>query len=148
MLPQLDISVYTSQVFWLIVSLSILVILLNKCFIPRLNCSLDKRETFFKQEDSDIDVLENKLCEVETKIKNIEVQGGIRSSEIIRKAIVKSEENFENQLKVLRAENEELLDATRNRVRLDLKNLEDNIKQQISVSSELIFQKLVGRCQK
>jgi F-type H+-transporting ATPase subunit b len=44
-MPQLDISTYFSQLFWLLVSFSLLYFLLSKFFLPKITFILDNRKT-------------------------------------------------------------------------------------------------------
>ncbi len=42
-LPQLDVSTYTSQLFWLAITFGLLYLLLAKVFLPRLSALLEER---------------------------------------------------------------------------------------------------------
>lgn len=43
-MPQLDVSTYTSQLFWLLISWGILFVFLWKVIVPRISGKLSKRE--------------------------------------------------------------------------------------------------------
>ena len=44
MLPQLDLTHYSSQVFWLVVCAVVLIVAMRKVFIPRMNDIIKRRE--------------------------------------------------------------------------------------------------------
>ncbi|MDR2667145.1 MAG: hypothetical protein LBB34_03490, partial [Holosporales bacterium] len=84
MLPQLDISVYFSQLFWLSVCVSTLIIAFKKCFIPRINRLISERNAFISQKEDNIQKLEIELRKIEDDIEALKNHGLARSSEIIR----------------------------------------------------------------
>ena len=44
MLPQLDLTHYSSQIFWLVVCAVVLIVAMRKVFIPRMNDIIKRRE--------------------------------------------------------------------------------------------------------
>jgi len=48
-MPQLDVSTYTSQLFWLLISWGILFIFLWKVIVPKMSGKLSKREAKIKE---------------------------------------------------------------------------------------------------
>ena len=44
MLPQLDLTHYSSQIFWLVVCAVVLIVAMRKVFIPRMNDIITRRE--------------------------------------------------------------------------------------------------------
>lgn len=42
-LPQMDVSTYASQVFWLLIAFGVLYLLLSRVFLPRLGAVLEER---------------------------------------------------------------------------------------------------------
>jgi F-type H+-transporting ATPase subunit b len=49
MLPQLEIGTYFSQIFWLIICVSIIYVFLKHIFIPRLESSMEARKNYVQK---------------------------------------------------------------------------------------------------
>ncbi|MDR1289495.1 MAG: hypothetical protein LBJ77_03885 [Holosporales bacterium] len=142
MLPQLDTSFYFSQLFWLCVSLSVLIVAFKKCFIPRMDKVFQARGQHIKEHSEAIEKLEHDLIETENLIKQIQEDGLRRSAEIVRNAVKKYENAIDTQLKFMRAENEERMNATRNRIRKEIDGLESIFKMQVEITAQTAFERL------
>jgi F0F1-type ATP synthase membrane subunit b/b' len=142
MLPQLDPTFFTSQAVWLFVCLAALVTAFKKSFIPRINASLDKRDEFIKKLKSDIRILEAEVAALEEKILDIKTEEVRRTSSIIKNAIKKSGTVLEEQLQILKTENEDLINGTRRHLRDEIKGLEQVFKLQIEITANVLYEKL------
>ena len=73
-LPQMDISSYSSQIFWLIVTFGILYIFMWKIAIPQLRTTVEERKDKISNDLSDAEQLkieaQSILEEYEAKITN------------------------------------------------------------------------------
>jgi F0F1-type ATP synthase membrane subunit b/b' len=77
LLPQLDFSTYGSQIFWLIVTFSILYFSLSKVFLPNIISLIKKRQSYIDDiykkieiEDGTISELENEKLTIINNTKN------------------------------------------------------------------------------
>ena len=86
LLPQLDISTYGSQIFWLIITFSILYFSLSKVFLPHIISLVKKREHYIEGIYQDIDVENGKIKELE--VENLSIMNKTRSNagDIIKSA--------------------------------------------------------------
>ncbi|MDR3031349.1 MAG: hypothetical protein LBU35_03115 [Holosporales bacterium] len=144
-MPQLDSSSYCSQLFWLFISLSVLVLLFKKYFIPRMNLIIEKRDGHISKYNSEIEKLE---CDVKILSENLrEIQNNsiIKSAEMIHAATKKSSEFLDEQIKIIKKENEELLNGIKKRLEEEIKSLDSAFKTQIEITSQIIFNKLLER---
>ncbi|MDR0942628.1 MAG: hypothetical protein LBM19_03400 [Holosporales bacterium] len=142
MLPQLDSSFYTSQLFWLFVCLAILIAAFKKCFIPRINSIRLKRSSFIEKKNNDIKVLESSVLKLEEEIRALKELEIKRSSEIIKDAVKKSEIALNERSKIIKRENEKSIDETRSKFGSEIKNLELRFNSQIISATQKIYEKL------
>lgn len=70
MLPQLDLTHYTSQMFWLLVSLAVLVIAMQKVFVPRMNGIITRREKTIVDNEASLTELKRLRDELMNRIEN------------------------------------------------------------------------------
>ena len=111
-LPQLDIATYDSQIFWLIITFSILYFSISKVFLPNILNLIKNREIHINEimnkissEDDRINLLQDEHREIAEKNKK-EIDG---ISNIAKKEIVKiQQENLQSIEQNLKAMNNEL----------------------------------------
>ena len=65
-MPQLDTTFWVSQIFWLVVTFSILFVLLSKLILPKISANLETRKSLILD---NISIAEKKRQESESKIK-------------------------------------------------------------------------------
>ena len=139
MLPQLDSSVYFSQLFWLFVCLSVLVWLFKKYYIPRMNMLIERRDNTISGYKSDVEKLEKDIDSAKEEIKRINTEALKKSSEIISAATKKSERILDEQMKLIKKENDELVYGTKKRLEGEIKKLDSAIKFHIDIAAQTIF---------
>jgi len=145
MLPQLDITYYTSQLFWLFVCLGILVFLFKKTFIPRMNNLINKRDSIIEEGKASISILELEISSLKDEINSIKNQELKQTSKIIKDSVIKSEKILEEQLKFIKNENTELLHAEKLKFNSEINSLETSLKSQVENSSKVFLDKLFLR---
>ena len=76
-MPQLEITTYPSQIFWLVVSFLILYLIMSRIIIPRISSVIKNRETEIKnnihvseQMYKDTEIINNEYEETKKKIEN------------------------------------------------------------------------------
>ena len=65
-MPQLDTEFWVSQIFWLVITFSILFVLLSKLILPKISANLETRKSLILE---NISTAEKKRSESESKIK-------------------------------------------------------------------------------
>jgi F-type H+-transporting ATPase subunit b len=75
-MPQFDPSTYTSQLFWLVLCLGVLVVFMKRVFVPRLMSNLDAREGAIRASTDEAQKLVQQTRELEdalsAKLQNAE----------------------------------------------------------------------------
>jgi len=101
-MPQLNVLTYTSQLFWLFISLGILFVYLWKFFIPKMFSKLSEREEKVKKILSltqQLDSQANKMIEEhDQKLRNLK-QGQKEKLQNVATFIQTSRESLESDLK-------------------------------------------------
>ncbi|MDR1333101.1 MAG: hypothetical protein LBJ69_01725 [Holosporales bacterium] len=144
MLPQLNSSFYVSQLFWLFVCLSVLVVFLRRRVIPRLNSALAERDTFVSKEEHDINAIETDITGLETEIESMKETEIKNTTEIIRKAVRKTEITMDEQLRIMKEEHDEIISKTRKRANDEFRNLGSAFKIQIDITAQIVFERLIS----
>ena len=104
-MPQLEISTYPSQIFWLVVSFLLLYLIMSRIIIPRISSVIKSRENEIKnnihiseQMYKDTEIINNEYEETKKNIED-EARGIINHlKEITNKKINKSTELLKKRL--------------------------------------------------
>lgn len=115
-MPQLNPEFFVSQLFWLVITFSFLILFLWRISLPRINAVLIKRETKI---NDDITTAKNNQNEAEEIQKNIEDQ--LRQSRLETNDLIKSSNfNFHEE------------------INKNLENLDSKLTNKIEEASKLI----------
>lgn len=142
MLPQLDSTYYSSQLFWLFICFIILIVLFKKVFVPRMNSLLNKRDSIITEGKLSIDKLKTEIADLEDEIESIKRREIKQTSQIIKNAIAKTEKTLDEQLNFIKNENAEIIHAERLKFRSEVDSLSSVYKSQIDNFSNDLLQKL------
>jgi len=143
MLPQLDFSHYTSQFFWLLVCLCLLIVVMKNRFIPRMNAIIKKREETIASGNIKLTMLENERNELEQKIAetnrnialvtaNILNEVGIRYHKLLSEQLDNLKHDYENEVRQLRTKYTE-----------DIKAMAEQESDKINLLAEFALQKMI-----
>ncbi len=143
MLPQLDFSHYTSQFFWLLVCLCLLIVVMKNRFIPRMNAIIKKREETIASGNIKLTMLENERNELEQKIAetnrnialvtaNILNEVGIRYHKLLSEQLDNLKHDYENEVRQLRTKYTE-----------DIKAMAEQESEKINLLAEFALQKMI-----
>ena len=141
-MPQLNPEFYLSQVFWLVITFSFLLIFLWRISLPRISATLEKRENKI---NNDIQIAKNLQTEAEAIQVKIDRELSI-THEQVEKLIKESTKNLQNSVSIqLKKTDDEL----KNKIEESAKNIEKNkndtledIKVQIQEITRLTLSKL------
>ena len=105
-MPQLEITTYPSQIFWLVVSFLILYLIMSRVIIPKISSVIKSRESEIKnnihiseQMYKDTEIINNEYEETKKKIEE-EARGIINHlKESTSKKIAKNTESLKKNLK-------------------------------------------------
>mgnify|MGYP001201613751 CR=1 FL=1 len=141
-MPQLNPEFFISQLFWLIVTFSFLLIFLWRISLPRISSVLEKRESKI---NNDIELAKELQTEAEEIQNQIEQQLGKTRQHIV-KLIKESELNFQNkattELSKLDSELSNKIDESANIIENNKKKSLNQIHEQIYEITRLTLLKL------
>ena len=141
-MPQLNPEFFVSQLFWLIVTFSFLLIFLWRISLPRISLVLEKRESKI---NNDIELAKQLQIEAEEIQNQIEQQLGKTRQHIV-KLIKESELNFQikasDELSKLDSELSNKIDESANIIENNKKKSLNQIHEQIYEITRLTLLKL------
>lgn len=142
MVPQLDTNFYISQVFWLVVCLSMLCIAFKKIFIPRMNKLLQNRADYIKSLEKNIKDLEKQVDDLSNKLEKVQQRKIIETNKIIEKAQYQCDVLLDQTNRELQTENEIAIKQSRKEADTVIKNLDKTLNEQIENVAQELFNKM------
>ena len=142
MLPQLDFSHYTSQIFWLVICFCILITAMKKSFIPKMNAMIKRREETIASGNTKLEALKNEREGLEQKIAETNKDIALNVANILNEVDTKYKKLLSEQLNNLRQEHEEVIRQLRLKYTEDIRAIAEVEADKIGSLSELALQKL------
>jgi F0F1-type ATP synthase membrane subunit b/b' len=142
MLPQLDTSVYFSQLFWLFICVFALIVIFKKFFIPRIDGLISKRNSIITEKENNIKKLKLEIRKIETDIETLKNEGLARSSKIMQNAVEKSEMHFKEQLQIAKNKNATSVSGMKENFNEELANLGQAFEVQIENISQFAVERI------
>ena len=143
-MPQLDPEFFLSQIFWLVICFSFLLIFLWRISLPRINKALEKRQGKIS---SDLEKAKKYQLEAEELQKEIDkalLNANNKAEEELKNAINSYNKDMEKRIAVLDKELEgNLLNANQRIKKFEEDSLK-NIKKEIKDLTAITFKKLIG----
>ena len=137
-MPQLEITTYPSQIFWLVVSFLILYLIMSRIIIPRISSVIKSRETEIKnnihiseQMYKDTEIINNEYEETKKNIEN-EARGIINHlKETTSKKINNSTELLKKRLEQKLEKNEQEIINNKKKVLKEINKISLNLSEEI-----------------
>ena len=137
-MPQLEITTYPSQIFWLVVSFLILYLIMSRVIIPRISSVIKSRESEIKnnihiaeQMYKDTEIINNEYEETKKNIEN-EARGIINHlKETTNKKINNSTELLKKRLEQKLEKNEQEIINKKKKVLKEIKKISLNLSEEI-----------------
>ena len=143
-MPQLDPEFWISQIFWLILTFTILYIVLSKIILPKISTNLELRKS---QIQENIEAAEKQREDSETKIKEYEsiiTKSKIEAKNIFKDTREKAIKDINYKREILEKQINEEIKKVEDEISIFKKTASEKInKIAIDTSSE-ILQKLIG----
>ena len=124
-MPQLNPEFFVSQLFWLVVTFSFLLVFLWRVSLPRIGNVLEKRERKISEDLTAAKELQIEAEKIQEIIENQLNQARVDSSEMIKSSILSLQEKAQVNLNKLDKE----LDA---KIENSAENIEKNKKESVS----------------
>ena len=126
-LPQMDISTFPSQLFWLVVTFSILYLFMWKFVIPRLGATIEERKDKNSNDINDADNLNKEATDILKKYDEQMASASKESYEII----TNSKKAMLDHLEMLKKENEEKVNSLISESQAKIKTQEEKSRIEI-----------------
>lgn len=144
-MPQLDISTYTPQIFWLLIIFSIMFGVFLGLILPKLSRIFQKRFDRLNQADQQIKELEEEAFQLQ-KTYEEQKRIAIQESQIyIEDALATIRNSHENKLKILEKEMQQELEYLQQTHKQQQLEFDDTFKEIIEESVDKILEKLGAR---
>ena len=137
-MPQLEITTYPSQIFWLVVSFLILYLIMSRIIIPRISSVIKSRESEIKnnihiaeQMYKDTEIINNEYEETKKNIEN-EARGIINHlKETTNKKITKNNELLQKRLEQKLEKNEKEIINKKKKALKEINKISLNLSEEI-----------------
>ncbi|MBQ9335547.1 MAG: hypothetical protein IJS10_03315 [Alphaproteobacteria bacterium] len=148
MLPQLDISHYTSQVFWLLVSFCILIVAMRKVFIPKVNSDIKEREDAIASRNEVIKNLSQRENELNEQIRQSEKEKISKITSIYNGIEKRYATILSEQMRDLQAEQTQLTKAIKAKYETETRKMIEKKQQTIDMLARFAVSKIEEGCTK
>tara|TARA_B110000971_G_scaffold169508_1_gene174077 strand:- start:464 stop:1039 length:576 start_codon:yes stop_codon:yes gene_type:complete len=143
-MPQLDTEFWVSQIFWLVITFSILFVLLSKLILPKISANLETRKSLILE---NISIAEKKRSESESKIK--EYNEIIEKSKNDAKSLVnQAKEKLTKDINFKKEALEKDLSSEIRRAEIEIQEFRDKAPERINKiaveTSTDLLQRLIG----
>ena len=144
MVPQLDTSYWCSQIIWLVICLSILVVFFKKIFLPKISASITIRDNHIKTIKRSMDELAKEYENLAKELNSIDEKKIRETQRILNETKAKCDIILNEQIKNLDLKNKNTIFNTKKEADELIKNLDTMIKKEIDNTSQRLFEKLFG----
>lgn len=119
-MPQLDPEFWVSQIFWLLITFSILFIVLSKFILPKISSNLESRKSQIlenieiadkqkSESQKKLEEFDNLILETKVKAKNIVIEAKTKITEDINKKRDAFEKEINSEIKIAEDEIKDLM---------------------------------------
>ena len=137
-MPQLEITTYPSQIFWLVVSFLILYLIMSRIIIPKISSVIKSRESEIKnnihiseQMYKDTEIINDEYEETKKNIENEARQIINHLKETTNKKITKSTELLKKRLEQKLEKNEQEIINKKKKALKEINKISLNLSEEI-----------------
>ena len=143
-MPQLNPEFFLSQVFWLVITFSFLLIFLWKVSLPRISSVLEKRESKINDDIQTAKKLQTEAEKIQTEISQQLFTVREQVAKLIKEKTNNFNSNVSTQLKAIDNELLKQINESTKTIEKNKNNALENIKTQIHEITKLILSKLTS----
>ena len=144
MLPQLDCSHYTSQIFWLVVCFFILILAMQKIFIPRINSKLKAREDAITTLQRDVKRLQSREAELQAQVKEKEKERIVKVAQIFSDVENRYKEVLRTRRQNLEDEHKQLSNRIKAKYAKEIHEIGKQEKKTIGMLAQFAITQITG----
>jgi len=141
-MPQLNPEFFVSQLFWLVVTFSFLLIFLWRISLPRIGNILEKRARKINEDLTTAKELQKEAEKIQETIKNQLKQTREDASELIKKSSISMQSKTQTELTKIDKELEIKIDQSAQAIEKSKNELVPQIQKQINEITKLTLSKI------
>ena len=141
-MPQLNPEFFVSQLFWLVVSFSFLLVFLWRISLPRIESVLDKRERKINDDISAAKKLQEEAEEIQKKIDEQLQKARLENNDFIKNTSIGLQEKINNELDKIEKNLDKKIEESENVIKKNKNESIEQIYDQIQEITRLTLSKI------
>ena len=141
-MPQLNPEFFVSQLFWLVVSFSFLLVFLWRISLPRIESVLDKRERKINDDISAAKKLQEEAEEIQKKIDEQLQKARLENNDFIKNTSISLQEKIDNELDKIEKNLDKKIEESENVIKKNKNESIEQIYDQIQEITRLTLSKI------
>ena len=142
-MPQLNPEFFVSQLFWLVVTFSFLLIFLWRISLPRIGSVLDKRERKISEDLATAKKLQSEAENIQEEIDSQLIQARSQATDILKSTSNSLQKKAEEELENLDKELDLKINDSAKTIEKNKKESLENIENQINDITKLTLSKII-----
>jgi len=143
-MPQLNPEFFVSQLFWLVVTFSFLLVFLWRISLPRIGNILEKRERKINEDLTAAKELQSEAENIQDKIEQQLKQARSDASELIKSSSASFQDKAQNEISKLEKELEEKINDSSKKIENSKNESLNQIQSQINEITKLTLSKVTS----
>ena len=143
-MPQLNPEFFVSQLFWLVVTFSFLLVFLWRISLPRISNILEKRERKINEDLTAAKELQSEAENIQDKIEQQLKQARSDASELIKSSLATFQDKAQNEISKLEKDLDKKINDSSNKIENSKKESLNQIQSQINEITKLALSKVTS----
>ena len=143
-MPQLNPEFFVTQLFWLVVTFSFLLVFLWRISLPRIGNVLEKRERKISEDLTTAKELQNEAEKIQDTIESQLKQARTDASELIKKSSISFQDKAQTELIKLEKELDTKIEQSSDTIEQNKKESLSQIQNQMNEITKLTLSKVAG----
>ena len=143
-MPQLNPEFFVSQLFWLVVTFSFLLVFLWRVSLPRIGNILEKRERKINEDLTAAKELQSEAENIQDKIEQQLKQARSDASELIKSSSASFQDKAQHEITKLEKELDEKITDSSNKIEKSKNEALNQIQSQINEITKLTLSKVTS----
>ena len=143
-MPQLNPEFYVSQLFWLVVTFSFLLVFLWRISLPRIGNVLEKRERKISEDLTAAKELQSEAENIQDKIENQLKQARSDASELIKSSSASLQDKAQIEISKLEKELDDKINDSSEKIEKSKNESLNQIQAQINEITKLTLSKITS----
>ena len=143
-MPQLNPEFFVSQLFWLVVTFSFLLVFLWRISLPRIGNILEKRERKINEDLTAAKELQSEAENIQDKIEQQLKQARSDASELIKSSSASFQDKAQYEITKLEKELDEKITDSSNKIEKSKNESLNQIQSQINQITKLTLSKVIS----